>query len=45
MLLAIQAWSGCDTTSAIFETGKPTFLKKAKNSNEIQKLLRKISDP
>ena len=45
MLRAIQTWSTCDTTSAIFETGKPTFLKKAENSNEIQKLLRKMSDP
>ena len=32
LLLAIHAWSGCDTTSTIFGTGKPTFLKKSEKS-------------
>ena len=45
LLLEIHAWSGQNTTSAIFGTGKPTILKKTEKSKEIQKLLRKISDP
>lgn len=45
LLLEINAYSGCDTTSAIFESGKPTFLKKTENSKELLKLLRKRSCP
>ena len=43
--MAIHAWSGCDTTSPIFGTGKTTFMKKAEKSKEIQKLLRKMAEP
>ena len=45
LLLAIHAWSGSNTTSAIFGTGKLTFWKKTEKPKEIQKLLRKILHP
>ena len=35
-LLFIHAWSGCDSTSATFSKGKPTFLKLLKKSWKLQ---------
>jgi len=42
-ILFIHAWSGCDTTYAIFGQGKPTLLKKIKESQEFQQI--SMSDP
>ena len=37
-ILFIDAWSGCDTTSATFGQGKTTLLKKIKESQEMQQI-------
>ena len=44
-ILFIHAWSGCDTTSAIFGQGKTSFCKKMKTSAKLQALSKRISDP
>ena len=39
-LLFIHAWSGCDTTSAIFNQGKAAILRKLEKSEEVQGISR-----
>ena len=43
-LLFVHAWSGCDTTSAIYGKGKPSFLKMVKKSEDLQSVSEKMSD-
>ncbi len=43
-LLFIQAWSGCDTTSATYNQGKSALLKKVKQSPKLQKTSLLMSD-
>ena len=42
-LLFIHAWSGCDTTSAIFGKGKAFAVKKLRNSVQLQECSAVIS--
>ena len=44
-LLLLHAWTGCDTTSAIFGLGKKDLMKKLQASEEIQQLSDVICDP
>ena len=44
-ILFLHAWTGCDTTSAIFGQGKTSLLKKLESSKELQRLSDIISDP
>ena len=43
-LLFIHAWSGCDTTSALFGKGKPSFLKLVSKSKQLQKASDVMND-
>ena len=43
-ILFLHAWLGCDTTSAIFEKGKTSLLKKLLSSLKLRQLATKISD-
>lgn len=43
-LLAIHAWTGCDTTSAIFNIGKTSILKKIITSKELQSACQVMAD-
>ena len=43
-LLFLYAWTGCDTTSAIFGHGKTSLLKRIEESKEIQQLSSLISE-
>ena len=43
-LLFVHAWSGCDSTSAIFGKGKPSFLNLVRKSKKIQAASRKMTD-
>ena len=44
-VLFLHAWTGCDTTSAIFGQGKTSLVKKLQSSREMQKLSDIICDP
>jgi len=44
-LLALHAWTGCDTTSAIHMKGKTSLIKKIETSLAVRKLLDVIRDP
>ena len=41
----LQAFAGCDTTSAIYANGKASFLKKIVASDKICDIMEVISDP
>ena len=43
-ILFLHAWTGCDTTSAIFGHGKTSLLKKIKQHKYLQQLSAIISD-
>ena len=43
-VLAIHAWTGCDTTSAIYSKGKTSLLKNVSSSLELQRLMTTIRD-
>ena len=42
--LFLHAWSGCDTTSAIFGHGKTSLLKRIKESKELQQISSLMSE-
>ena len=44
-IMVLHAFTGCDTTSAIYTKGKTSFLKKIVASNEICDAKEVISDP
>ena len=44
-LLPIHAWTGCDTTSAIYNVGKTSILKKVSRSPELQAACSVMTDP
>ena len=44
-ILFIHAWSGCDTTSAIFGHGKSLLLKKITTSPDLQRIADVFGDP
>ena len=43
--LFLHAWSGCDTTSATFGQGKVSFMKRLKQSEEVQIISQLMMDP
>ena len=44
-ILFLHAWSGCDTTSAIYDQGKTSLTKKIQSSKILQALAKQIGDP
>ena len=44
-ILFLHAWSGCDTTSAIYDQGKASLTKKIQSSKLLQALAKRIGDP
>ena len=43
-LLFVHAWSGCDTVSAPYGKGKPTFLELCKKSKRLQEISTSMTD-
>ena len=43
-ILFTHAWTGCDTTSAVFGKGKTALLKKVKQSVEVQDIALVMND-
>ena len=43
--MVLHAFTGCDTTSAIYAKGKTSFLRKIVASNEIRDAMEVISNP
>ena len=43
-LLFVHAWSGCDTTSATYGKGKPSFLKMVQKTEQLQSISEKMND-
>ena len=40
----MHAWSGCDTTSAIYGKGKPSFLKMVQKSEDLQSSSKEMNN-